>query len=170
MNENLKTMKEKLKYKCLVLDHDDTVMDSTTHVHYPSFLIALRELRPGVTISLEDYFRVNFEPGFLPYCTGVLGLTDGELDRELEIWKDYVKDHVPKVFPGMAEIIRRQKALGGLVCVVSHSFDFNIRRSAPAGRDLRLGAAGRAAKAGSLGPGADHGAVRPLPFRAFDGG
>ena len=128
MNENLKTMKEKLKYKCLVLDHDDTVMDSTTHVHYPSFLIALRELRPGVTISLEDYFRVNFEPGFLPYCTGVLGLTDGELDRELEIWKDYVKDHIPKVFPGMAEIIRRQKALGGLVCVVSHSFDFNIRR------------------------------------------
>ena len=119
---------KQLQYKCLVLDHDDTVMDSTTHIHYPSFLLALEELRPGVTISLEDYFRVNFHPGFLPYCTEVLELTPKELDRELEIWKDYVKDHIPKVFPGMAEIIRRQKALGGLVCVVSHSFDFNIRR------------------------------------------
>ena len=27
------------------------------------------ELRPGTTISLADYFRVNFDPGFLPYCT-----------------------------------------------------------------------------------------------------
>ena len=89
-------MNDKLKYKCLILDHDDTVMDSTTHIHYPSFLLALEELRPGTTISLEDYFRVNFDPGFLPYCTGVLGLTAGELDRELEIWKDYVKDHIPK--------------------------------------------------------------------------
>ena len=119
---------EQLKYKCLVLDHDDTVMDSTTHIHYPSFLLALAELRPGTTITLEDYFRVNFDPGFLPYCTKVLGLTDSDMERELEIWKDFVKDHIPTVFPGMAQIIRRQKALGGLVCVISHSFDFNIRR------------------------------------------
>ena len=119
---------EQLKYKCLVLDHDDTVMDSTTHIHYPSFLLALDELRPGTTISLADYFRVNFDPGFLPYCTRTLGLTEAELERELQIWKDYVKDHIPAVFPGMARIIRRQKALGGLVCVISHSFDFNIRR------------------------------------------
>ncbi len=115
-------------YKCLVLDHDDTVMDSTAHVHWPAFLVALDELRPGTTITLEDYFRMNFHPGFLEYCTKTLGFTDRDMDRELEIWKTYVKDHVPTVYPGMARIIRRQKALGGLVCVVSHSFDFNIRR------------------------------------------
>ena len=113
-------------YKCLVLDHDDTVMDSTAHVHWPAFLVALDELRPGTTITLEDYFRMNFHPGFLEYCTKTLGFTDRDMDRELEIWKTYVKDHVPTVYPGMARIIRRQKALGGLVCVVSHSFDFNI--------------------------------------------
>jgi phosphoglycolate phosphatase/pyrophosphatase PpaX len=121
-------MNHNLKYKCLILDHDDTVMDSTAHVHYPAFLVSLAELRPGHTISLEDYFRVNFHPGFIEYCRDVLGFTEAEFDREVEMWKEYVTDHIPTAYPGMARIIRRQKALGGLVCVVSHSFDFNIRR------------------------------------------
>ncbi len=117
-----------MKYQCLVLDHDDTVMDSTTHIHHPAFLVALKELRPGCTITLEDYFRVNFDPGFVEYCVQTLHLTPAEMDREVEIWKDYVRSHIPTVFPGMARIIRRQVALGGTVCVVSHSFDYNIRR------------------------------------------
>lgn len=117
-----------LKYKCLVLDHDDTVMYSTTHIHYPAFLKALEELRPGTTISLHDYFRMNFDPGFLRYCTEILHFTEAENDRELEIWRAYVKDRVPVAFPGVARIIRRQKELGGLVCVISHSFSDNIRR------------------------------------------
>ena len=117
-----------LKYKCLILDHDDTVMDSTAHVHHPAFLVSLAELRPGHTITLEDYFRVNFHPGFVSYCRDVLGFTEAELDREVEMWKEYVEDHIPTAFPGMARIIRRQKEAGGLICVISHSFDFNIRR------------------------------------------
>ncbi len=119
---------ESLKYKCLILDHDDTVMDSTTHVHHPAFLVSLAELRPGTTISLHDYFRVNFDPGFLEYCARDLHFTEAEFAREVEMWKDYVRTHIPEVYPGMARIIRRQKELGGLVCVVSHSFDYNIRR------------------------------------------
>ena len=27
-----------LKYRCLVLDHDDTTVDSTATVHYPCFV------------------------------------------------------------------------------------------------------------------------------------
>lgn len=121
-------MKNNLKYKCLILDHDDTVIDSTAHVHHPAFLVSLAELRPGHTISLEDYFRMNFHPGFVEYCRRELGFTEAEFDREVEMWKEYVADHVPTAYPGMARIIRHQKELGGLVCVVSHSFDFNIRR------------------------------------------
>lgn len=119
---------DQLKYKCLILDHDDTVVDSTAHVHYPAFLVALAEQRPGHTISLEDYFRVNFHPGFIEYCRSVLHYTEADFEREVEIWKEYVKDHIPTAYPGMARIIRRQKELGGLICVVSHSFSYNIRR------------------------------------------
>lgn len=121
-------MNHNLKYKCLILDHDDTVMDSTAHVHYPAFLVSLDELRPGHTISLDDYFRVNFDPGFIEYCRDVLGFTEAEFEREVEMWKDYVAEHIPTAYPGVARIIRRQKELGGLVCVASHSFDFNILR------------------------------------------
>lgn len=48
-----------MRYKCMILDHDDTVVNSTATIHYPAFLEALKLLRPGVTISLEDYFREN---------------------------------------------------------------------------------------------------------------
>ncbi|HOK48860.1 MAG TPA: hydrolase, partial [Sedimentibacter sp.] len=30
-----------MKYKCLVLDHDDTAVKSTPDIHYPSFVKAL---------------------------------------------------------------------------------------------------------------------------------
>lgn len=118
----------RLKYKCLVLDHDDTVMNSTAHVHHPSFLVALEELRPGLTMDLDTYFRINFDPGFLPYCENVLHFTPDELDRELQIWRAYVKEHVPKAFPGVGAILREQIARGGFVCVASHSFKENILR------------------------------------------
>lgn len=117
-----------MKYKCLVLDHDDTVVDSTASIHYPAFLEALRVMRPGVTITLEDYFRENFDPGFIEYCTGKLHMTEEDLEVEVNIWKNYVENHIPHAYPGIKEIIERFKAEGGKVCVVSHSYDFNIRR------------------------------------------
>ena len=117
-----------LRYSCLVLDHDDTVTDSTAHIHYPAFLDEMNQMRPGVWMSLQDYFRINFDPGFLPYMTDVLHFTEEEMKQEYEIWQSWVRRIVPTVYPGMAEVIRRQKAEGGYVCVISHSMDFNIRR------------------------------------------
>lgn len=117
-----------MNYRCLILDHDDTVVNSTATMHYPAFLEALKILRPGMTISLEDYFRENFDPGFVPYCVEKLGMTDEELEIEVKCWRDYVSKHTSKAYDGMKEIITRQKAEGGIVCVISHSYDFNIRR------------------------------------------
>ena len=65
-----------MKYKCLVFDHDDTVVDSTASTHYPAFLEALQILRPGTTISLDDYFRENFAPGSMQYCIGKHGMNE----------------------------------------------------------------------------------------------
>lgn len=118
----------RLPYKCLVLDHDDTVTDSTRHVHHPAFLEALNELRPGVSVSLDDYFRLNFHPGFMEYCEQALSFTPAEFEREMEIWKAYVAGHVPAAFPGMRELMQEQIARGGYVCVCSHSLQENILR------------------------------------------
>ena len=117
-----------MRYKCLVFDHDDTVVNSTATIHYPCFVQFLKEYYPGESISLEDYFLLNFDPGFVPMCRERYGMTDEQLAFEARYWQDYVRSHVPQAYPGVREIMEAQKAAGGLVCAVSHSFDYNIRR------------------------------------------
>ncbi len=118
-----------LPFSCLVLDHDDTVVDSTAHVHYPAFLACAQRLRPGaVSMTLEEYFRMNCDPGLGVYYREVLGLSPEELAFETRFWLDYVADHVPRAYPGVDRLLRRQLSLGGHVCVVSHSRRENILR------------------------------------------
>ncbi len=117
-----------MKYKCLVLDHDDTTVNSTPVIHYPAFLKILEEIRPGVHFSQEEFLSRNFTPGLRSFYVDELGFTEAEMDREWEIWRDCVSSVIPSFFPGMPELIRRQKSEGGLVCVVSHSFAEYIRR------------------------------------------
>ena len=117
-----------MKYKCLVLDHDDTTVNSTPCIHYPAFVKILEELRPGVTFTQEEFLTKNYEPGLGEFYTKELGFTPAEMHREWVVWRDHVGSIIPPFFPGMADLIRRQKAAGGLVCVVSHSFPEYIRR------------------------------------------
>ncbi len=117
-----------MKYKCLVLDHDDTVVNSTETVHYPAFSKSLSVLRPEIKISLEDHIKYNFDPGFSDYCYKILGFTEEEMRFQVDNWNEYVKKHIPKAYPGISEVIKRQKEEGGYVCVVSHSMKDNILR------------------------------------------
>ncbi len=117
-----------LKYKCLVLDHDDTVVMSTPEIHYPQFVRTLAKLRPEISMSLEDFVNYCFEPGFHSLCMGILNFTEEEMNYQLSSWREYVSNHIPNFYADMSEIIERQKAEGGLVCVVSHSCKENIRR------------------------------------------
>lgn len=126
-----------LRYPCLVLDHDDTVVRSEETVNYPSFLLALEHFRPGETIGPEDFTRWCFSPGFLGLCKDKYGFTDAEMDEEFQMWMAYARTHIPPAFPGIREIIHRQKALGGLVCVVSHSARENITRDYSAHIDMQ---------------------------------
>ena len=118
-----------LKYPCLILDHDDTVVRSEATVNYPAFLEMLRVLRPGAEpITLQEFTLWCFGKGYTALCQEGYGLTDSEMELQFRIWLDYAMSHTPPSFEGMAEIIRRQKAEGGLVCVASHSSRENILR------------------------------------------
>ncbi len=117
-----------LRYRCLILDHDDTVVNSTATVHYPSFVEYMAEYHPGIHMTLEEYFRYNFDPGVVRFFTEICGLSMDELRHEEEYWKEYAEHHVPKAYPGFREILETQRARGGLIAVVSHSFSHNILR------------------------------------------
>lgn len=117
-----------LKYPCLVLDHDDTVVQSETTINYPYFCYILDQFRPGATITLEEYIHGCFSPGFAGMCREKFQFTEQELIEEYIGWKDFIRTHIPDPFPGIEQIIRRQKEEGGLLCVVSHSSEENIRR------------------------------------------
>ena len=117
-----------MKYRCLVFDHDDTVVNSTATIHHPCFVEYLKLYYPGRECLLEEYFLKNFDPGFVPMCREDYGMSDEELEREAAFWRAYVQNHIPLAYPGIRTIMERQKAAGGLVCVVSHSYEDNIRR------------------------------------------
>ena len=117
-----------MKYKCLVFDHDDTTVDSTRNVHYPSFVEFMKIYRPSLSFSLEDYIRLNFDPGVIPLFRDICGLSEKEMMEEQDFWVEYTKNHVSKAFEGIREIMEEQKRQGGLIVVVSHSFAHNIQR------------------------------------------
>ncbi len=123
-----------MKYKCLVLDHDDTTVNSTPCIHYPAFLKILEEIRPGKQYSREEFLLRNFTPGLGKFYVEELGFTPEELRREWEIWRGFVSGVTPEFFPGMPELIKKHKNAGGTLCVVSHSFtDYILRDYRAAG-------------------------------------
>ncbi len=117
-----------LKFPCLVLDHDDTVVQSMKTMSYPFFLYGLTIFRPGKSMSFHDYVEDCHHYGFAELCRVRFGFTDEELAREHKMWMDYVLCHTPDPYPGIDRILRRQKAEDGLICVVSHSAKDNILR------------------------------------------
>lgn len=118
-----------MRYQCLVLDHDDTTVNSTATIHYPSFCAFLAQVRPQHRhYSLNEYFEKNFDPGIIPFFTGEIGLSGKELDDEFHFWQEYVKPRVPQAFNGMRQILERHRARGGLIAVVSHSVKDAILR------------------------------------------
>lgn len=39
---------------------------------------------------------------------GEIGLSEEEMDYEYRFWQNYVRSRIPRVFPGMREILARQ--------------------------------------------------------------
>jgi len=118
-----------LKYKCLILDHDDTAVDSTAEIHYPAHVEIMRQIRPThIPVSLEQWFLKNYHPGIMEYLKDELKLTDSEMETEYEIWRDYTSTRTPGFYPGFLDVIHEFYRRGGIVTVVSHS-DVDIIRS-----------------------------------------
>lgn len=118
-----------LKYKCIILDHDDTAVKSTPEIHYPSFVEAINLLRPnGISISLDEFIGYCFEPGFHSLCKDIMNFTDSEMKIQQEIWQKYTSTTVPDFYELFPETVHEFKKRGGIVTVVSHSERSRIER------------------------------------------
>ena len=118
-----------MQVRALILDHDDTVVNSTATVHWPCFCEYMRKVRPHIAgMGLDEYFLKNFDPGVLALFRDICGMTEEEMRLEQEYWHAYVQRHVPQAYPGMRELLERYRSRGGKICVVSHSLSANILR------------------------------------------
>ena len=117
-----------LRYPCLILDHDDTVVQSEATVNYPFFVEFLKEYRPGMTITAQEYVTDCYTLGYIEMCRRRFAFTDEELEIEYAAWKAHIRNTVAPAYPGIERIIRRQKEQGGIVCVASQSAQENILR------------------------------------------
>ena len=119
-----------IKYKCLVLDHDDTLVDSTRTVHFPCFVQYLSEFYPHLAdkYTLESYLIKNFHPGVISLFMDEIGMSREQLRAEEEYWANYVLHHIPTAFAGIGELMRDFLREGGIIAVDSHSLKRNIER------------------------------------------
>lgn len=117
-----------LKYQCLVLDHDDTVVQTEKAIGYPYFRDYIARVRPGMTLSYEEYVRDCNNMVFADMCRKRWQFTDSELEEEYLGWKEYSRKNIPPLCPGIDQIIRKHKELGGILCVSSLSTKEIIER------------------------------------------
>ena len=118
-----------MKFDVLILDHDDTCVNSTATIHYPAHLEIMKEMRPDHSpVDLDGWFTKNFHPGIMHYLQKELEFSREELDQELLIWRKFNEMQTPEFFPGIKELISGFRKAGGRITVVSHSEERFIRR------------------------------------------
>lgn len=111
-----------MRFACLALDHDDTVVMSSPEIHYPSFVEAMRVLRPErADMPFDEFISYSCAPGMHAFLSEVLALDAREMRVEQEIWRKYTLARTPDAYEGFAALFVRFRAQGGRVCVISHS-------------------------------------------------
>ena len=116
----------KIRYKCLVLDHDDTTVRSTPDIHYPQWLETLELMRPEVKMSIEEFMLYNFNLGFYTMVDKVLHFTPEERKLQDKMWRAYTDRHRAGFYEGMSDIVREYKESGGILCICTHNAAKNI--------------------------------------------
>ncbi|AHC14404.1 HAD family hydrolase [Salinispira pacifica] len=118
-----------MKYRCILIDHDDTAVNSTPSVHHPAHVEQMKRLgREEQTRNLEDWFRLNYHPGIHHFLEKELALNEKDALLCYNVWREYTQSRVPPFFPGMLDLLSEVVRQGGVVAVVSHSEVDIIRR------------------------------------------
>ena len=116
-----------LRYRLLLLDHDDTTVASTETIHYPAHIESIRQLRPDLQpCTLEQWFENNLDPGISVYLDSLFSAE--QMKEEHLIWTRAMEKQRATFYDGMPELLAEFRQRGGQVAVISHSQAENIRK------------------------------------------
>ncbi len=111
-----------MKYSCLLIDHDDTSVNSSPSIHHPAHIEQMKRLgREDEAVSSDEWMRINYHPGILSYLNDTLGLDSREKELCYQVWRDYSSQRIPDFFPGILNILQEFRNHGGIIVVVTHS-------------------------------------------------
>lgn len=111
-----------LKKKCIIFDHDDTLIDSQLTVHYPIFLETLDLLRPEVEYpSFSEFVTQSNMYGFEGYIKSMYHFNEKEVKIEIDLWRKKVKQSNADVFKEVADVIDEFVKSNGILIVYSYS-------------------------------------------------
>lgn len=118
-----------VKFRCLVVDHDDTAVDSTPTIHHPIYKELMGRLRPDMeSLDLRGFRDINNNGGVVKHYLEDLGFSDGEILYAKSFWMDHpLRDINPPFFEGFLNMLGEYKGHDGIVAVVSHSDEERIR-------------------------------------------
>lgn len=117
-----------MKYTCLLIDHDDTSVDSSPSIHHLAHMEQMRRLgRENESVGVDQWMKINYSPGILAYLDTVLGLNEEEKALCYTVWREYVQNRIPEFFPGILRILKKFRDRGGHIVVVTHSEEEMVR-------------------------------------------
>jgi len=118
-----------MKYKCLVLDHDDTVVKFSRVYQHPSVLLTIKTLRPIIEpLTIKEFNHHCFVYRFEHLCKIRYLFTDEEMKIEYTIWKSHTQSKQAQPFIGWKELLNNYRNQGGKIVVVSYSESKEIIR------------------------------------------
>ena len=124
------TSQAALRYPILILDHDDTAVDSTRSVHHASLQHSFKTLKEHISPdakcpNLAEWFELCGSPELVPWLKETFGKC---WDQEQAIWEQFKQTVVPEFFEGWIEFLNEYRRRGGKVVVASHSDEAFCRR------------------------------------------
>ena len=105
---------EPLKYPCLILDHDNTVVRTSPDIQYPAFLHSLKCAGLDFSLSEREFLLIEYE-GLQSFIREHFHLTPKMFQKIDDGWFDYMSRHTAKIYDGMAEILQRHRAAGFII-------------------------------------------------------
>lgn len=117
-----------MKYKCILIDHDDTVVPTSEYIHFPSFKNSLEKLGFKEVITFEEYINYSYDPGFENLMTDILKLNEEKIKFIFDEWNKNTIGQIGIFYEEIKNFLIEFIQKDGIIGVVTHSTKDRIEK------------------------------------------